>query len=756
MSAFDRLHPTIQRWLYDQRWTELRPVQVQAIEAFASSERDLIITAPTAGGKTEAAFFPVLSAIAPEPRGSVRAVYIGPLKALINDQFRRCEDLCLAADIPVHRWHGDVRQSEKRQLIDDPSGVLLITPESVESLLINRSSQVRAVFSGLRAIVIDELHVFPGSDRGLHLRSLLHRVDMLAGKRVRRIGLSATLGEPERVCAWLNPLSPKDVELVADQVNEREVRTRIHAYVADPSAPVEDAADTEDEEVEDLGGPPVPPDAEMVGNLLATPSGMPTATRMVADLLRHHDRGVNLVFANAKRILEQTTVTLRQLLADERLPEDTVLIHHGSLSRDIREEAEALLHEGRHRICLCSSTLELGIDIGAVQAVGQIGAPWSVASLAQRLGRSGRRAGDVPTLRQYIAVRDPADTIPVAEDPIGSLELELVRAAATMSLHLERWCEPLRTTIRDVTVRLQQTLSLIAQYGGIRADRLYEQACAPAGVGPMPKADFTAFLRHIAAQNLIEQLPNGDLLLGPEGERLVNSREFYAVFMGGEGYKVINDQRRIGELPPTCVVAPEDGFVLAGRRWRVVQVDMYRREILVVPGGGKSTIRFDGDPIALHDRVVERMRSILAGRTDIGQLLDVPAARAMAEARAAYEHLNLDACAVTGDRDCIAWTWKGGATNRAIADLLRAADVAAEAFEAGVIFSSKDGGVTEMAAVRGVSDAALRVSLMAQALPMPGKYDHLAPVEQVLCQYMQRDIDVCYARQWLSAGLDRT
>ena len=195
--AFYLLHPAIQRQLWDMKWTHLRPLQVEAIRAILSGRDHLILSAATASGKTEAAFLPVISKIADEPKGCIQALYVGPLKALINDQFGRIRDLCGHVEVPVHHWHGDVSATDKKRLIEHPGGVLLITPESLESLFVNRAPYLQKLFGRLKFVVIDELHSFLGNERGLHLRSLLCRLRLVqqAGEIFRLIGLSATIGD---------------------------------------------------------------------------------------------------------------------------------------------------------------------------------------------------------------------------------------------------------------------------------------------------------------------------------------------------------------------------------------------------------------------------------------------------------------------------------------------------------------------------------------------------------------------------------
>ena len=228
-SAFQRLNPIIQEELYRMKWTNLRPIQVEAIHAILGSNKHLIISANTAGGKTEAAFLPILSEIVEDHASSVRALYVGPLKALINDQFRRLEELCEHAEIPVHKWHGDVSQSKKHQVLKSPGGVLLITPESIESLFINHPDKLDKLFSHLAYIVIDEMHAFLGTERGAQLRSLLARLTQRANHDVRIIGLSATLGDMASAKRWVDGLNPDNVALITSDEN-KTIRYLIKGY----------------------------------------------------------------------------------------------------------------------------------------------------------------------------------------------------------------------------------------------------------------------------------------------------------------------------------------------------------------------------------------------------------------------------------------------------------------------------------------------------------------------------------------------
>ena len=204
MSLFKRYAPFIQDFIYRNHWESLRAIQVAAGEVIFDSDDNLLLSASTASGKTEAAFFPILTLFQEEMPRSVGALYIGPLKALINDQFLRLNELCREAGIPVWHWHGDVARSQKSRLLKNPSGILQITPESLEALLLRRHSEIPHLFGDLRFVVIDEVHSLLRGDRGGQTLCLMERLSRLAGVNPRRIGLSATIGDPERTGRFLS------------------------------------------------------------------------------------------------------------------------------------------------------------------------------------------------------------------------------------------------------------------------------------------------------------------------------------------------------------------------------------------------------------------------------------------------------------------------------------------------------------------------------------------------------------------------
>lgn len=362
--AFLQLDPRIQHYLWSEGWGALREVQEQAIPLILPGDQDVIVAASTASGKTEAAFLPALTHLLQQPEEGL-IVYISPLKALINDQFGRLERLCENLDVPVWPWHGDITATSKRRFLQKPHGVLLITPESLEATLCNRGTSIAALFKRTAFFIIDELHAFIGTERGKQLQSLLHRIETTLGHNVPRIGLSATLGDMNLAAEFLR--SDRAAAMVDSPSTGGQLLILVKGF---EEPPAKDGQRRKND-----------PEAEL-------------APAAIAEHLFKVLRGSNnLVFPNSRREVERYTHLLNKLCEQTKVPNE-FWPHHGNLSKEIRYETEvALKQRERPASAVCTSTLELGIDIGAVKSVVQIGTPPSVASLRQRLGRSGRREG---------------------------------------------------------------------------------------------------------------------------------------------------------------------------------------------------------------------------------------------------------------------------------------------------------------------------------------------------------------------------
>lgn len=647
-TAFEKLARPIQKWIRQQGWKELRDIQARATHVLMESNTDLIVAANTAGGKTEAVFLPLLSQVLKDPReeSGFDILYVAPLKALITDQARRLEDICRDIDLPITPWHGDVSSSVKTRATKRPRGVLLITPESLEALFIRRGLEISRLFGTTCAVILDELHTVLDSERGIQMRSLLTRLEIALKRPIRRVGLSATLGDMELAKAYLRPDSPGDVQQVIAEGGSAELHLQLRGYVA---------GDNDDEG--------------------------PSATDAIAQHLFEHLRGSdNLVFAGARQAVEVYSDRLRTLCENEHLPQE-FYPHHASLSREHRDFVEDRLRNGNApTIAICTSTLELGIDIGDVACVGQIGAPFSVASLRQRLGRSGRRPGKPAILRQYAVEAKLTPTSNLSD----RLRLGMVRAIAMIELLLEGWCEPPQRQALHLSTLVHQTLSVIAERGGIRAQQLFGILCQK---GPFRQVDTQLFLEVLRAIGhpqvaLLEQASDGHLLLGERGEKLVDHYSFYAVFQTPEEYRLISGGKELGTLPIDNMIAPGMLLIFSGRRWLVQDVLDRDRIIMVAPAKAGVPPIFGGDPGKIHDRVIERMFDILE-RQQRPIYLDATAVELLNEARSHYAQLQFDPGQIVqlGDNAAVLATKTGSVRTTTLALALRASGYTVQTYD---------------------------------------------------------------------------
>ncbi|MGA7935231.1 MAG: DEAD/DEAH box helicase [Kovacikia sp.] len=619
-SGFHQLHGQVQHWIWQQKWTELREIQEQAIAPILARNTDIIIAAATAGGKTEAAFLPIFSRLlsAREEGGGanlvgIQVLYLSPLKALINDQYRRLSELGELLDIPIHPWHGDVDAGRKQKVLKHPSGVVLITPESLEALFVRRGYELGATFQGLNYIVVDELHSFIGVERGKQLQSLMHRVEGIVQKAIPRIGLSATLGDLSLAADFLRPGRGEAVVLINPFNQEgQELKIQVRGYrklapivspsQSQPKAGAEDAPDEQD---------------------------------IAAHLFKVLRGTNNLIFINSRAEVESYADRLRRLSEQNRVPNE-FLPHHGNLSKELREEAEMALRAERPANVVCTTTLEMGIDIGAMTSIAQVGAPFSVTSMRQRLGRSGRREGDPAILRCYIS--EPEVTPETS--PQDALHPELVQTIAIINLLLNRWCEPPVVGKLHLSTLIQQFLSLIAQSGGIHADQAWNLLCQ---TGPFTKVDqalFIQLLRCLGTHDLIQQSQDGVLLPGLKGERLINHYSFYTAFQTPEEYRVVTHGKTLGTLPVNYPLVEKTYLIFAGYRWQILSIDLDHRVVEVAKAAAGRAPLFSGGGGWIHDRVRQEMYRLYCSE-EIPVFLDAPARDLLIQARANFDRYNL-------------------------------------------------------------------------------------------------------------------
>ncbi|MEL1245159.1 DEAD/DEAH box helicase [Flavobacterium sp. DGU11] len=548
--SFELLSEPIRKYIRDKRWEQLRPIQNAAIARILTTENHYILASRTASGKTEAAFLPILSKVNFNDPG-VQVLYISPLIALINDQFYRVEDLCKNMEVPVTKWHGEASRGAKNRLIKDPSGVVLITPESIEAMFVNRPYDVKQLFSNLKFVVIDEIHSFIGSDRGIQLKSLLSRLQEVNVKSFRVVGLSATIGDYEEAKLF-----------TGDQANTRVLLDKT-------SKEVNAAFRYFKQEKAELP-------LDLLDNLYAETK----------------DNKV-LLFPNSRGRAEEVAVKLKKI-SERNNGHPYYFSHHSSVDKEVREYVEDFAKNGHANFCIsCTSTLELGIDIGSVDEVVQIDATHSIASLIQRVGRSGRRDGAVSNLFLY------------ATNPWS-----LLQSIACWLLYKEGYIEPPAICKKPYDLLLHQALSIVKGYSGLPIYELVSKLRVNFAFKEIATHEIEEIIQHLIATDMLEQLQQ-EVIIGIEGEKTVNSRDFYSVFKTEENFRVTNSGNTIGELPFSPQLQENENILLAARIWKIVYVDIDAKKIEVVPAKDGKPPKFSGGGGIIAGKIKEKMLEVL-------------------------------------------------------------------------------------------------------------------------------------------------
>lgn len=589
MRAFDRYAPFVQEYIYQNHWENLRSIQVAAADAIFNTDENVLLTASTASGKTEAAFFPIITLFSEDMPSSVGCIYIGSLKALINDQFSRLNDLCAEADIPVWHWHGDVAQSHKAKLMRHPSGILQITPESLEALLLHKHAAIAKLFGDLRFVVIDEVHSLLRGDRGGQTLCLIERLSRIAGVNPRRIGLSATIGDPEGTGEFLSLGTGR--KTIIPKIDAKGSKWRLsmeHFYVKDAQA-------AEDKQIP--GALPV---------LEEKTDDAPANADPGIGYIFEHTRGKKcLVFVNSREECEMVTTTLRHYCELNHEP-DRFLVHHGNLSASYRETAEEIMKDdSQYMTTVTTATLELGIDIGRLERAFQIDAPWTVSSFLQRMGRTGRR--ELPPEMWFVIREDEPEVRAMLPTTIP---WKLLQGIALVQLYLEeRWVEPPRLDRLPFSLLYHQTMSTLASCGELSPRALADRVLRLHYFHRITQEDYRVLLRHLIATDHIQQTEQGGLIVGLAGERVINSFKFYGVFQESEEYTVRSESQELG----TVVSPPPVGekLAIAGHVWQVLDVDHKRRLIYCQQVKGSVPAYFGQCPGDLHTKILTRMRRVL-------------------------------------------------------------------------------------------------------------------------------------------------
>ena len=605
MDVFARYSPFIQDYIYRSGWQTLRGVQNAAGDAIFGTDANVLLTASTASGKTEAAFFPILTLLDEEPSRTVGVLYIAPLKALINDQFQRLDELCQEAGIAVTRWHGDASQSRKRKLLRRPSGIVQITPESLESLLINKHAVLTALFGDLRFIVIDEIHSLLRGDRGMQTFCLIERLCRQAGCNPRRVGLSATIGNPEAAGQFLSAGSGRDTVIPKFDGGKEVWRLSMEHFwnIQEPTLPSVGTSET-------LGGV--------------------SSCDPAIDYIFEHTRGKKcLVFTNSREECESVCQQLRQLCENRHEP-DRFLIHHGNLSASYRESAEQDMKDDDSLLSVCATaTLELGIDVGRLERAFHIDAPFTVSGFLQRMGRTGRR-GDPSEMWFVMREERPEARAMLPE----TLPWYLLQGIALVQLYVEeRFVEPPRTHRLPFSLLYHQTMSTLASCGEMTPAELASRVLPLSCFHRITQDDYRLLLRHLIENDHIQRTEGGGLVVGLTGERVVNNYKFYAVFQENIEYTVRTGSEQLGTIVKPPPVG--DKIAIAGRVWAVDEVDHLRREVWCTLVKGRIPAYFGDCAGDIHTHILERMYGVLAEDKTYPYLMPHAVTR-LAEARETF------------------------------------------------------------------------------------------------------------------------
>ncbi|GAA2411186.1 DEAD/DEAH box helicase [Streptomyces pulveraceus] len=614
----DLLHPGIVHHIVNTLgWPGLRPLQEEAITPLVDGS-DALLLAPTAGGKTEAASFPLLSRMAREGWTGTSVLYVCPLKALLNNLLPRLETYTSWLGRTAALWHGDVSHTRRKRILRERPDVLLTTPESLEAMLVSTNVDHRAFFSGLRAIVVDEVHAFAGDDRGWHLLAVLERLERVAGRSVQRVGLSATVGNPEQLLTWLRGARGE-----SGKGNPRVIAPHLRTQASSTAQS--------------------PPQGEVQLDYVGSPAN---AATVIAALHRGEKR---LVFCESRKQVEELGEALRAKGV-------TTFLSHASLSADERRRAEEAFADARDCVIVSTSTLELGIDVGDLDRVIQIDAPGTVASFLQRLGRTGRRPGST------------RNCLFLALDEAG-----LLSAAALLLLWSRGWVEPVIAPPEPRHIVAQQVLALCLQEHRV-GDRLWQDWWG--GLGPFgPPAE--PLVRHLVTEGYLNR-DGGMMFIGPEAEQRFGYRHFMdltAVFTAAPEFTVLSGRNEIGTTDPVLLtekVAGPRRLLLAGRSWQVTYIDWSRRRCFVEPvdGGGKARWGGAGLSRTGSHALTRAAREVLLGETPpVAFTRRAESALGQVREKAA-ELVHPDASVlVRGGRDTNVrwWTWAGYKANATLA-----------------------------------------------------------------------------------------
>ncbi|MGB3467016.1 MAG: DEAD/DEAH box helicase, partial [Cyclobacteriaceae bacterium] len=584
-------------------------MQAAAISKIMTTDANYVLASRTASGKTEAAFLPILSKTDFNERG-VQVLYISPLIALINDQFYRIENLCKDLEISVTKWHGEAKKSLKTNLLKNPNGIVLITPESIEAMFANAPYNVSTLFGNLKYIVIDEIHSFLGVDRGLQLMSLLARLQQICPSKITTIGLSATIGDENYI---------ETKKLIGDVDNTKILldRTKKETEAQFKFFDVK----TQDYSLD-----------------------------LLKDLYKETCSHKVLIFPNSRGKTEEIAVKLRKI-SDRVNGHSHYYSHHSSVDKEIREGIELFAKENkRFNFCIsCTSTLELGIDIGTVDKIVQIDSTHSVASLVQRIGRSGRREGEKSIVNLY-----------------ATRNWSLLQSLACWQLYKADFLEPIKTTERPYDILLHQMLSITKQLSGCKKTSLVNHLKSNPTFKGIKESEIIGLIEKAIDLDYLEDLQR-ELVLGIEGEKIVNSRDFYSVFKTEQNFKVLHAGKKIGDIPLSPQLKVDENILLSAQIWKIKDIDFDASKITVVPAkDGRKPIFFGGGG-SIHVKVREQMFRILKSDEKYSEL-DENSASTLQELRSLFKEFDIsdftyDKPIIKGEKKLTLYTFSGSVIN---------------------------------------------------------------------------------------------
>jgi len=558
--ASDRLAPEIQKVIFDSGWTDLTPIQTLAIPVILDHPGDVILSSDTASGKTEAAFLPALSIVLKSLRDNLKILYISPLKALINDQNERLKLLLESIDVKVSSWHGDISQSQKKDILKNPSGILQITPESLESLLINRPGDLVRILRHVEIVIIDEIHAFAGKERGTHLQSILSRIKELIKHKTKIIALSATIGNPETIKQYLDTKNPDSVALVEAPPSDKAIQYCLMHFPR---------------------------------------TGKSIPHNLILDLENLTNGYKSLIFVNSKADLEEASVMLNKL-SERRTHESRFLVHHASIAPSQRKYVEAALKEDNStKSVLATGTLELGIDVGQIDMVVQIDSTFTVSSLKQRLGRSGRRKDKSRTFMLY-----------------STKDEQLLQCMAVTDLFANKWIEPIRLAAEPWDIFFHQTISIVKQNSNLSVGQLLDKMLS-SGVYPgIRTGTAQQLLANMLEKEYLEEIEGTkEIIPGIEAERLINNRQWYAIFDTPVEFGVFHLDKEIGSVYPGFNMDVGSTLTLSGKPWEIIEKDEKKFRFYVKPVSNAGRPYFVSSTAPIHQVIRDKVHDILCETT---------------------------------------------------------------------------------------------------------------------------------------------